>query len=199
MIRVLSKICLIIAISGAVFSSAAANDTYKIDNAHSIIAFKVHQFISTTNGKFKQCSGTIDLDREHPEQSSVSAKIQVNSIDTGIRKRDQHLLSAEFFDAAKFPEITFKSRIVKRTGAQTGDITGDFTMHGVTKPIVLHVKLVTPLKEEGAMQRSHWEVTTDPLKRREFNLMFGSTAEAVSGIGQEVAVKIDIVATKAGG
>src|SRR5438105_7918852 len=151
----------------SVARTANATETYKIDNARSTIAFSVHQFINVTHGKFKQFSGTIAVDREHPERSSVVARIQVNSIDTGIVKRDNHLRSAEFFDVAKFPEITFKSRSVKQTGAQSGDVTGDFTMHGVTKPIVLQVKLVTPMKEQDAMQRSHWEVTTEPLKRRD--------------------------------
>ena len=186
----------VIAVIAATAFSHATADTYKIDNAHSSIGFKVHQFISATTGSFKQFSGTIELDREHAERSAVSATIQVKSIDTGIAKRDRHLLSPEFFDAEKYPEIIFKSRSVKRTGPQSADIAGDFTMHGVTKPITLHVKLVT-LKDEASMQRSRWEVTTDPLKRRDFKLMFGSTAEAISGISQDVAIKIDIEATRA--
>ena len=88
-------------------SAAARSETYKIDNAHSTIRFSVHQFLSVTHGRFKRFSGTVELDREHPERSSVIARIQVDSIDTGIAKRDQHLLSAEFFDAGKYPEIVF--------------------------------------------------------------------------------------------
>jgi polyisoprenoid-binding protein YceI len=174
-----------------------AGEIYKIDNARSTIAFKVHQFVSVTNGRFKQFSATIDVEGEHPEKSSVTARIQVNSIDTGIAKRDQHLLSADFFNAEKFPEIIFKSRNVRQTGPQMGDIEGDFTMHGVTRPIVLHVKLVTPTAAGNLPPRSHWEVTTAPLKRRDFDLMFGSTTETVSGIAQDVSVTIDIEASKA--
>jgi polyisoprenoid-binding protein YceI len=107
------------------------------------------------------------------------------------------LRSSEFFNGAKFPEITFKSRSVKQTGTQSGDILGDLTMHGVTKPITLHVKLLTPLKDEGVPKRSHWEVTSDPLKRRDFGLMFSGSAEAISGISQDVAVRIEIEAAKA--
>ncbi len=187
-----SRLLLFIALLSLAVPPMVAGETYKIDNAHSVIAFKVHQFVSVTNGKFKEFSGIIEVDRDHPEKSSVSAKIRVESIDTGIRKRDDHLRSAEFFDVAKYPEITFRSRSIKQTGAQSGDISGDFTMHGVTRPIVLRVKLTSPV--EG--QRSRWEVTTDPLKRRDFNLMFGSTAEAMSGIAQDVTVKIDIEAAK---
>ena len=194
--RKLFRFFLIGALCGAVQSKTCAADTYKFDAAHSTIGFKVHQFLGVTSGKFSQFSGTIEIDREHPEQSSVVSRILVKSIDTGIRKRDDHLRSPEFFNAAKFPEISFKSRSVKQTGSQSGDILGDLTMHGVTKPITLHVKLVTPLKGEGAPQRSRWEVTTDPLKRRDFGLMFNRSAEAISGIGQDVSIQIEIEATK---
>ena len=180
-------------IFAAFVQSAAADETYQFDQARSTIGFRVRQFLGTTNGKFTQFSGSIDLDRQHPEHSAVSARIQVSSIDTRIKKRDDHLRSPEFFNAAKFPQITFKSRSVKQTGPQSGDITGDLTMHGVTKPITLHVKLVTPVTDEA---RTRWEVTTEPLKRRDFGLMFGSATEAVSGIGQDVAIKMDIEAVK---
>ncbi len=173
--------------------SVTANETFKFDASRSTIGFRVHQFLGTTDGKFKQFSGTIDLDRQHPEASSVSARIQVSSINTGIKKRDDHLRSAEFFNVANFPEITFKSRSVKQTGTQSGDITGDLTMHGITKPVTLHVKVINPLANEA---RTRWEVTTEPLKRRDFGLMFGSATETVSGISQEVAIRIEIEAVK---
>ncbi len=173
--------------------SVTANETFKFDASRSTIGFRVHQFLGTTDGKFTQFSGTIDLDRQHPEASSVSARIQVSSINTGIKKRDDHLRSAEFFNVANFPEITFKSRGVKQTGTQSGDITGDLTMHGITKPVTLHVKVINPLANEA---RTRWEVTTEPLKRRDFGLMFGSATETVSGISQEVAIRIEIEAVK---
>ena len=180
-------------IFAACVQSAVANETYQFDQARSTIGFRVHQFLGTTNGKFTQFSGSIDLDSQHPEHSSVSARIQVSSIDTGIKKRDDHLRSPEFFNVAKYREITFKSRSVKQTGPQSGNIVGDLTLHGVTKPITLRVKLVTPVSDEA---RTRWEVTTEPLKRRDFGLMFGSATEAVSGISQDVAIKIDIEAVK---
>jgi len=180
-------------IFAAFVQSAAANESYRFDQARSTIGFRVHQFLGTTNGKFTQFSGGIDLDSQHPEHSSVSARIQVSSIDTGIKKRDDHLRSPEFFNVAKYREITFKSRSVKQTGPQSGDIMGDLTLHGVTKPVTLRVKLVTPVSDEA---RTRWEVTTEPLKRRDFGLMFGSATETVSGISQDVAIKIDIEAVK---
>ena len=179
----------------ALSSAALANETYKFDQSHSTIGFKVHQFLGTTNGRFTKFSGEIDIDREHPEKSSVSAKIDVRSIDTRIQKRDDHLRSAEFFNVAKFPDITFKNRSVTRTGPQSGDILGDLTMHGVTKPITLHVKLLNSISNEA--KQTHWAVTAEPLKRREFNLMFSQGAEAVSGISQTVAINIEVEATPA--
>jgi len=175
-------------------STALANETYKFDSARSTIGFSVHQFLGTTLGKFSKFDGKIDIDRQHSENSSVTARIDVRSIDTGIVKRDNHLRSEEFFAVEKYPEITFKSRSVKQTGPQAGDILGDLTIHGVTKPITLHVKLLTPLNET---KQTRWSVTTEPLKRRDFNLMFAQAAESVSGISQTVAINIEVEATQA--
>ena len=177
-----------------IFCSATfANDVYKFDQAKSTIGFSVHQFLGTTHGKFKKFEGKIEINREHPENSSVSARIDVRSIDTGIVKRDNHLRSPEFFNVEKNPEITFKSRSVKQTGAQEGDIAGDLTMHGVTKPITLHVKLLSSPNETN---QTRWAVTTEPLKRKEFNLMFAQAAENLSGISQTVTVDIEIAASR---
>jgi len=178
----------------AVIHSATANEAFKFDASRSTIRFRVHQFLGTTNGKFIRFSGNIDLDRQRPEQSSVTTRIQVSSIDTGIKKRDDHLRSPEFFNVAKFPEITFKSRSVKRTGPQSGDILGDLTMHGVTRPITLHVKLLTLISDTSG---TRWSVTTDPIMRRDFNLMFAPATESISGISQTVAINIEIEAKRA--
>ena len=177
----------------ALSSSALANETYKFDQAHSTIGFSVHQFLGTTHGKFTKFQGKIDIDREHPENSSVTARIDVHRIDTGIVKRDNHLRSAEFFNVEKYPEITFKSRSVKQTGPQAGDILGDLTMHGVTRPITLHVKLISSPNDS---KQTRWAVTTDPLRRSDFHLMFAQAAEAMSGIGQSVSINIEIEATR---
>ena len=186
---------LIAAVVIAGFSPAAsANETFKFDPSGSTIGFAVHQFLGTTHGKFTKFSGKIEIDREHPENSSVTAQIDVRSIDTRIKKRDDHLRSAEFFDVEKFPQMTFKSRSVKRTGPQSGDILGDLTMHGVTRPITLHVKLLTPI---GDTSRTRWSVTTDPITRRDFNLMFAPATESISGISQSVAINIEIEAERA--
>ncbi|PYJ68943.1 MAG: hypothetical protein DME76_10655 [Verrucomicrobia bacterium] len=175
-------------------STASAKESYKFDPSGSTIGFSVHQFLGTTHGKFTRFSGRIELDRERPENSSVTAQIDVRSIDTRIKKRDDHLRSAEFFNIEKFPYITFKSRSVKRTGPQSGDILGELTMHGVTRPITLHVKLLTPMNDTT---RTRWAVSTDSITRRDFNLMFSPATETVSGISQTVAINIEIGAKRA--
>ena len=167
-------------------------ERYTFDQNGSQIGFEVHHLLGKARGQFHRFSGTIELDRDAPERSSVSARIEVATIDTGITKRDEHLKSTDFFDVGKYPVITFKSQSVKRTGDAAGDITGDLTMHGVTRAIVLHVELLS----NPANDRTRWKVTTAPISRREFGLMFGGTAETVSGISQDVAVNIQVEATR---
>jgi len=193
--KAVSFLVLALAVAASV-TIARAGESYRIVPDRSNISFGVHQFLGVTKGKFARFSGTIEVDREHPERSSVKAQIQVRSIDTGIRKRDDHLCSAEFFDAAKYPQITFTSRSVKQTGQNSGDILGDLTMHGVPRPITLHVKLLTPLSEGQLPAQTRWSVTVDPIKRREFGLLFSGTAEAVSGIGQDVTAEMTIEAKR---
>jgi polyisoprenoid-binding protein YceI len=188
------QVCLATLLIASLGTRVSAKESYKFDPSGSTIGFSVHQFLGTTHGKFTSFSGRIEVDREHPENSSVTTQIEVRSIDTQIKKRDDHLRSAEFFNVEKFPRIAFKSRSVKRTSAQSGDILGDLTMHGVTKPVTLHVKLLTPINETG---QARWSVTTDPITRRDFNLMFAPGAESVSGISQTVAINIEIAAKRA--
>ncbi len=175
---------------------AEARETYAFDPNHSVISFTVHQYLGTTRGRFWKSTGKIEIDREHPENSSVSAVIEVASIDTGIKKRDDHLRSSEFFNAAQYPEISFKSKHVTQKDAESAEVMGDLTMHGVTRPVVLHVKLLTPVKEGESPQRTRWLITTEPLRRSDFNLVFAKTSETISGISQDVAVKLEIEAAK---
>ena len=177
--------------------SARGNEVYKFDPAHSTIGFQVRQFLGMVKGRFTRFSGTIEVDRDHPEQSSVIATIQVASIDTAIAKRDEHLRSDEFFNVAKFPEITFKRHRVKQTGANTGEIEGDLTMHGVTRPITLHVQLMDDAESLMKNRASRWRVTTTPIRRSQFEVVFSKRAEALSMIADEVAIEIEIAAARA--
>ena len=178
----------ILLLAFALCVSANGAETFKIDPSRSTIAFKVRHMLGTAKGKFSKFSGTIVVDREHPEQSSVSVKIVASSIDTGIAKRDDHL-RGELFDTAKYPEVTFKSRRVKQTGANSGQIVGDLTLHGVTREITLNVQLVSNAE-------TRWRVTTAPVRRSEFGLVFSKSAETVSMIADDVAVDLEIEAER---
>ncbi|PYI92680.1 MAG: polyisoprenoid-binding protein [Verrucomicrobia bacterium] len=183
------KIGLVLVVALVLCGTAQAAERFKIDPSRSTIAFKVRHMLGTAKGKFSKFSGTIVVDRDHPEQSSVAVTIETASIDTGIAKRDEHL-RGELFNVAKYSEIIFKSRRVKQTGANTGEITGDFTMHGVIRAITLNVQLLS------TAEASRWRVTTAPLRRSQFGLVFSKSAETVSMIADEIAVEIEIEAVR---
>lgn len=116
-------------------------ETYKIDVVHSSVDFSIRHLVGRSKGKFSEFSGTVTYDAKKPEATSINAVIKVASLDTGNEKRDGHLKSADFFDAEQFPEITFKStKAVKKDDRLL--VTGDFTMHGVTKSIELPVEVL---------------------------------------------------------
>ena len=125
-----------------IVQSAFAADTYVFDKAHSTVGFQIRHLFSNVTGKFDNFTGTLQFDESNPEQSSVEVNIETTSIDTGVKMRDDDLRSPNFFDAAKYPETTFKSKSVKATDKNNFDVTGDLTMHGVTKEIVLKVELI---------------------------------------------------------
>ena len=129
---------------GAFGSSVqAAQDSYVFDKGHTEIRFSWnHVGLSTQSGDVRDYDGTVVWDTENVQNSKVNVTLKVSSIDTGVPDLDKHLLSADFFDVEKFPEITFKSTEVKQTGVNRGRVTGDLTIHGVTKPVDLDVQLL---------------------------------------------------------
>ncbi len=187
---------LLAALAGGV-PTARADDTYQIDPVHSAISFKVRHFFSYVNGRFNKFEGTITVDPDHAEKSSVTATIDAASVDTKNDKRDADLRSEHFFEVAKYPTITFKSKSVKQTGADSGDIIGDLTMHGVTKEITLHVKFLGKGKGMGGKPISGWQVTPEPIKRSDYGLNWGKMVEGTAVVGEEVTIAIDVEADKA--
>jgi polyisoprenoid-binding protein YceI len=174
-------------------SSAQANDVYKIDPAKSTIGFQVGNILGTVKGSFATFSGTIEVDPDHPEKSSVTVTIKAASIKTANAKRDEHLRTADFFDVNKFPEIVFKSHRVKQTGSNAGEVAGELTMHGVSRSIALHVQLLGAAPSIGKDPTSKWRVTTDPISRTEFGI---GRSGAASMIGKDVRVEIEIQAER---
>lgn len=182
---------------GASAATTRADEVYNIDPVHSSIGFKVRHFFSYVTGNFTKFSGTIHVDTDHPERSTVSATIDATSIDTRNEKRDADLKSADFFDVAKYPTITFKSKSVKQTGADSADIVGDLSIHGVTKEITLHAKLLGKGEGMGGKAISGWEVKTDPIKRSDYGLNWNKVVEGTAVVGEEVSITINVEADKA--
>lgn len=118
---------------------ALAQDVYRIDPVHSEISFKIRHLLAKTSGRFAKFGGTIKVDTADISKSSVEVSIDVASINTDNAKRDEHLMSADFFDVAKYPTITFKSTSVKEVAKGKLEVTGDFTLHGVTKKITISI------------------------------------------------------------
>jgi polyisoprenoid-binding protein YceI len=173
---------------GLLTSVRGAVETYAIDPVHSSVGFTIRHFFTNVPGVFTRFSGAITVDREHLQNSSVTATIEVPSVDTRTQKRDEHLRSPDFFDAAKFPTITFKSTSWTQTAEGAFDVAGDLTIKGVTKPVVLKVKLLGFGPGMQGAVLSGWEASTT-LNRNDFGI---TTFPKV--LGDDVAVAISVEA-----
>ena len=173
---------------GRIATASAAVETYVIDSVHSSVGFSIRHFVSKVPGSFTKFSGAIVVDRDNLEHSSVEATIDVGSVSTANEKRDAHLKTPDFFDAAKFGSMNFKSKAWKKTGADAFDVTGDLTIHGVTKTVVLKVKLLGFGPGMMGAKLSGWEATTTLLRSD-----FGITGFP-GMLGDDVAVNIAIEA-----
>ena len=172
---------------------AQATDSYSFDKSHADAVFKVsHLGFSNTWGRFNDVEGTLMLDEANPGASSVDVTIQSASIDTNHGKRDDHLRNADFFNVGAFPTITFKSTGVEVTGEKTARITGDFTLLGVTKPVVLDTMLNSIAEHpfQAGVTVAGFTATTT-IKRSDFGMAYG-----VPGIGDEIEIFLDIEAMK---
>ncbi len=174
-----------------------AADTYTIDGVHSQIGFAVkHLTVATVKGSFSDYSGAVTFDAADPSAVTANVTIQVSSINTQNEKRDGHLKSADFFDAETFPAITFKSTSVTKAG-DAYTVTGDFTMHGVTKSISFPCIIAGPVKGmQGDDVIGLSGQTT--INRQDFGISWNKTLdEGGYVVSDEVAVTIDIEAHKA--
>jgi polyisoprenoid-binding protein YceI len=167
---------------------------WKLDPAHSLAEFKIkHMMISHVKGRFDGLSGTLSLDETDHTRSSVEASIDVSTIKTGDEQRDGHLKSAEFFDAEKFPAITFKSSHIDRKGRADYDVTGDLTMHGVTKAVTFAVEdLSQPSKDPWGNQRIGLSATAR-INRKDFGLSWNSALEAGGLlVGEDATISLEV-------
>jgi len=145
-------------------------DTFTIDKNHSEASFTVRHFVSRVGGKFDDFSGAVNGELTKPDAASVEFTIKTASIDTGVADRDNHLRSADFFDAANNPEITFKSTSIKPTAKKNVfDVTGNLTMRGVTKQITLPVELLGTAKDPRGNVRAGF-TTHITLNRKDYGI-----------------------------
>lgn len=170
---------------------SAAVETYAIDPVHSSVAFSIRHFVSKVPGSFTHFSGTVVVDRSDLGKSSVEATIDVGSVSTANEKRDTHLKSVDFFEVAKFPSMTFKSKSWKKTGDDAYDVTGDLTIKDVTKEVVLKVKSLGFGPGMNGAMLSGWEASTT-LKKTDFGVN-GPTMLA-SVLGDDVGISISVEA-----
>jgi len=177
--------------SGLASAASAAVETYTIDPVHSSVGFKIRHFVSRVPGSFTKFSGTITVDRDNLENSSVEAVIDVGSVNTFNDKRDTDLKSPNYFDFDKFATITFKSTSWKKTGDNQFDVTGNLTIKGTTKEVVLKVTLLAFGPGMRGAQLSGWEATTT-LSKAEFGV--SGPAMLSKALGDEVAVSISVEA-----
>ncbi len=187
-----------VALAVSAAAMGAQTKDWKIDAAHSEADFSIkHMAISTVHGTFRGVSGVIKYDPSDVVKSGVEASIDVASVDTGVAQRDTHLKSPDFFDVAKFPTMTFKSTSVTKAGDHY-DVTGDLTLHGVTKKVVL--KLDEPGKEETGMDGKsvHRGFTaTTTINRKDFGLTWNGTLKSGDSVlGDDVKIELDVEAVQ---
>jgi len=172
-------------------------DTYTIDKQHSEASFQVRHFVTNVRGRFEDFEGTVNIDPGKPATSLVEFKIKATSINTGVADRDNHLRSVDFFDVANYPEITFKSTSIKPAAAKdTYDVTGDLTMHGVTKHITIPVTFNGTAKDPWGNQRAGFSLETT-LNRQEYGIKWNKALDnGGMMLSDDVKVSINLEAVK---
>jgi polyisoprenoid-binding protein YceI len=173
----------------------AATETYDIDSKHSFANFMIRHVVAKTSGSLNEISGVIHIDRDNLANSSVNAKINLLSINTGLAKRDEHIKKEEYLDAAKFSDVTFVSKKVVPKSATEGMMTGLFTLHGVTKEITIPFKVLGFGADPWGGQRSGFEAHT-VLKASDFDLPWGAKADGPVGNDIEVTLLIEGIKQK---
>lgn len=178
-------------------ASFADAQTWNIDSAHSAAHFAVrHMMVSTVRGDMGKVTGTVTFDPKQPAAGSVEATIDVTGIDTRDAKRDAHLKTADFFDVATYPTITFKSKTLTPVAGGGFKMTGDLTMHGVTKEVVLDVEPLRPEVIQGGNSRTG-TTATGKINRQDFGVKW---SRALDGggvvVSDDVAITIDVELVK---
>lgn len=174
----------------------AAADTWTVDKSHSDASFQVRHFTSKVRGSFGDFEGTIQADIAKPELSSVVFTLKTASIDTHSADRDKHLQSPDFFDAAKCPEMAFKSTKIVATGKDKYDVTGMLTMHCVSKEVTIPVTFLGFAKDPWGNERAAFEITTK-LVRKDWGISWNKALDAGGFmLSDDVDVSINLETVK---
>jgi len=182
---------LIAALIATPLFAQTAPETWTVDKGHSSATFKVRHMMANVTGQFREFDGTINIDRANPAKSSVEFTINAASIDTGNANRDEHLRSADFFDTAKYPAITFKSTSVAAKSANEFAVTGDLTMHGVTKRVTLPVAFLG-FGKTARGEKAGFEIET-VVNRKDYGIVWNKTLdEGGLLLGEDVKVTINL-------
>lgn len=186
----MKPLTLVVALISALVLSANAADTFKVDPVHSFVLFSVqHLGVGNSYGRFNDISGTVIFDKDNPSKSSVELSMPVESLDTNFAKRDQSLKSPDYFNAKQFPTLTFKSTKVEGSG-DTLQVSGDLTIHGVTRPLTVDFKKVGEGKGLQGEVRAGGE-TRFTIKRSDFGMNFQQ-----GPVGDEVTIILSLEGVK---
>ena len=176
-----------------------ATTTWNLDPAHSVAEFKVkHMMISNVKGRFAKVSGSLRLSESDPANSEIDATIDASSIETGDAQRDAHLKSADFFDVAKFPTLSFRSSQIRFIREGELQLEGDLTIRGVTRKVLFSVEGPTPPAKDPWGNTRLAVSTTARINRKDFGLNWNAALES-GGIlvGNEVTITLDVQFVKA--
>ncbi len=169
----------------------ASADTYKLDPVHSTVVFRIgHLVVSNVNGRFNGPTGTVEFDPAAPEKTKFDVQVEVKKIDTNNQQRDTHLKSKDFFDAERFPVISFKSTSVKKVAEGELEVAGDMSLHGVTKQITVKLSYKGPVTDPQMGTRSGFG-TAFEVKRSDYGMN-----NMIPAVGDTVKLTVDLEGAK---
>lgn len=189
--RFINAVAIVATLAVPAFASAAP---WSIDTDHSNVGFKVrHMMVSNVKGEFAKYGGVVDIDDKDVTRSRVEVTIDTASLNSGVAKRDEHLKSADFFDVAKYPTMTFVSKKVKKAGNDRLKVYGDLTLHGVTREVVLDVEGPTKSYKDPWGNIKRGATATTRISRKDFGLTWNAAVESGGVVvGDEITIALEI-------
>jgi len=184
-------------LAAAALPALAEIETFNFDKAHTQVGFRIRHFVSKVEGRFNKFDGTILLDRQNPGASKVDLTIQADSIDTNNENRDKDLRSENFFDVAKFPTITFKSTRVEALDSANWKVTGELTIRGVTRPVVLDTRYLGQAIHPFAKKMAAGFRAETTIDRRDFGVTWNAAMDTGGAyLGERVQISLTILAAR---